>query len=527
MKKILWLLLIILIGAAPTLADSNVSTDRPGDHPAHEVWAGMQAQGRTMQAAVSAIGPTQAVLRLAPGMHNISADLSITANITLKPERGALLSVAAGKTLRIIGGMEAGNYQVFSGPGAVVFGVGQIVNAAWFGLDGLGQVDNHAALTKAVAATPNNGILEIPQPLYRYALAASVIIVKKILIRGLGFSHSGDYSENWVDGTAFFWTGGAAPMFVLGPVIGTRLENIALDGNGTATYGIYADRLCSGGGRHIAIRNVATSCVWLGSTSSVAGDNASFNVFEQLELVGPNLITLDGYNHNCSVANACHNTFIQTRGSFTGTYGMDLQGCDNNAFYDTFVYRNSGSGYGVRFAAGSTSNYFYHLQAPGGIVGAKSVLVDAGCPGNTIFGYDMSNGQALPEITASGHLSYYSQGLGSYGDYPEKINMAGDILFTTLGGEAVKLEDYNNGNKFKFLLNPSTRRLEIWKADSGTYAKILELSQAGVRISNVDLILDPGDVWPNGIIMQNATKTVTRRARLNDAGNGWIFEKLK
>ena len=40
------------------------------------------------------------------------------------------------------------------------------------------------------------------------------------------------------------------------------------------------------------------------------------------------------------------------------------------------------------------------------------------------------------------------------------------------------------------------------------------------------MIHDPGS-WANGIILQNAAKTVTKRARLNEAGNGWVFETPK
>ena len=91
-----------------------------------EIWIGDPNYGTTLQAAVAAIGSSQVILRAPAGNHNFAADFSIPANITLKPERGALLIVADGKTLTLNGGVEAGLYQIFSctGSGKVVFAAG-------------------------------------------------------------------------------------------------------------------------------------------------------------------------------------------------------------------------------------------------------------------------------------------------------------------------------------------------------------------------------------------------------------------
>jgi len=82
---------------------------------------GDPSYGTTLQSAVTAIGGSQALLKIPAGSWSIGANLTVPANITLKPERGAILSIANGVTLTISGALDAGLYQVFSwtGTGAI------------------------------------------------------------------------------------------------------------------------------------------------------------------------------------------------------------------------------------------------------------------------------------------------------------------------------------------------------------------------------------------------------------------------
>jgi len=67
----------------------------------------------TIQAAITAIGANKRVLRITPGtwvVNPTDATIEVPDNITLKVDRGALLSVSAGKTLTINGPLEAGLY---------------------------------------------------------------------------------------------------------------------------------------------------------------------------------------------------------------------------------------------------------------------------------------------------------------------------------------------------------------------------------------------------------------------------------
>jgi hypothetical protein len=133
-----------------------------------EIWVGDPKYGSTLPAVVSAVGGNQVVLRVPAGTYNITTDLSIPANITLKPERGAILSIPATKTLTVNGSLEAGLYQVFSciGTGKVVFGGLHIngtreVRPEWWGAKGTGSTSDAAAnalaIQAAIDAFPSGG----------------------------------------------------------------------------------------------------------------------------------------------------------------------------------------------------------------------------------------------------------------------------------------------------------------------------------------------------------------------------------
>lgn len=163
----------------------DVGLDQVDARLGKEIWVGDPNYGTTLQDAITAIGSTPAILRVAAGSYNIAADFAIPANVTLKPERGAIFTIATGQTLTINGSFEAGLYQVFScqGTGRVQFGYGAVprVNAKWFGAQGDGVTDNLAALNQSRLSLPlfdgvstnesgelnRRGVIYLPQGDYR------------------------------------------------------------------------------------------------------------------------------------------------------------------------------------------------------------------------------------------------------------------------------------------------------------------------------------------------------------------------
>lgn len=147
-----------------------------------EIWVGDPGRGTTLQAAVTAIGNNQALLRIPAGAWSIGANLTIPANVTLKPERGAILSVATDVTLTINGGLDAGLYQVFSwaGTGKVVLGPGAVkyVHPEWWGAVPDNSTDCTGALQAALTSCYNssNGVGTVFLSAGHYKITSSLAV---------------------------------------------------------------------------------------------------------------------------------------------------------------------------------------------------------------------------------------------------------------------------------------------------------------------------------------------------------------
>jgi hypothetical protein len=131
-----------------------------------EIWVGDPNYGATLQSAVTAIGNNQALLRIPAGTWIVGANLTIPANITLRPERGAILNVTTGVTLTINGGLKAGLYQIFSctGTGRVVFGAGAVkeIYPEWWQTNATpGTTDMASGLQACLTCTKDSGGLKV------------------------------------------------------------------------------------------------------------------------------------------------------------------------------------------------------------------------------------------------------------------------------------------------------------------------------------------------------------------------------
>jgi len=108
-----------------------------------------------LQAAITAVGGSEATLYLAPANWLIVSDMSIPANITLKPERGAILAITTTKTLTINGTLDAGLYQIFSciGTGKVDLYTNKAIKEVypqWWGAKADGVTDYSVQVQAAI-----------------------------------------------------------------------------------------------------------------------------------------------------------------------------------------------------------------------------------------------------------------------------------------------------------------------------------------------------------------------------------------
>jgi hypothetical protein len=178
----------------------DTGLDRVDARLGKEIWVGDPNYGTTLQGAITAIGSNTVILRVPAGTHTIAADLTIPANVTLKPERGAILSIDTTKTLTLNGGIEAGLYQIFScaGTGKVVFASGAVkeVYPHWWGAVGNDSVDCspafQAAFNTQIPVTLADGVYKITNTIYLNSTDPNF----QYVLRGAGHSRIKMYGFN-------------------------------------------------------------------------------------------------------------------------------------------------------------------------------------------------------------------------------------------------------------------------------------------------------------------------------------------
>lgn len=149
---------------------------------------------RTIKGLATAIGSTKkATIVLAHNSsstnttYTVSTDLTLTANITLKVDRGALASIATGKTLAINGQVDAGRYQIFTGTGTVT--VPGVLKAEWYGMvpDFVSSsdtgTDNTAAFEWAISGMVAGQKIEFGAG--KFGFGSAVDVTKQITISGV------------------------------------------------------------------------------------------------------------------------------------------------------------------------------------------------------------------------------------------------------------------------------------------------------------------------------------------------------
>jgi hypothetical protein len=169
--------------------------DRVDARLGKQIWVGDPKYGSTIQSSVAAIGSTPTTLRIPPGTWNILENLTIPANINLKVEQGAILSLGEGVTLTINGPLEAGSYQIFSctGSGKAVFSARTMRDALpqWWGATGAGIATHDD--TAAIQAALNSGAPRVVFNGGTYGVSASLTINADT---ELAFSQGASFESN-------------------------------------------------------------------------------------------------------------------------------------------------------------------------------------------------------------------------------------------------------------------------------------------------------------------------------------------
>lgn len=248
------------------------------------------------------------------------------------------------------------------------------------------------------------------------------------------------------------------------------MRGFALDSNSLCDKSLLVDSCMFGIYEDVSVVNPKKWGVKLGTDAG--GGTVSWNSFRNLRLSvnGPSIVAGIWLTGTVSpAANACHNSFYDTyidHGGAANANGIDLGNCDNNRFYNPFIFRSSGTGFGVNVITTENppfpvNNFFFHAQATGG------VNMPVGSGALSFHGYSQDNGEPDPSGVGAG---------SAYWDNGQHLNAPGYFKSGACGS-------YFGKASAAVVANAS---LTVFSAGSGLFV-IRNLSTGGVVLASVDI----------------------------------------
>lgn len=293
-------------------------------------------------------------------------------------------------------------------------------NVKDYGAVGNGSADDTSAINSAysAASAAGGGILYFPKGTYK--VTSTLTWNGPVSVIGEGSGHFQEAPFGSVSHLAWGGSVNGTMIDITGVQGGLRFVGFSVGGSQSLTASSWPGivmRLDSVQGslfQNIAIANFNTTGLYLAPNPDASGvsqgKNCHGNMFQNM------LVSADGtgvcvrigtrsttftVSTYYQLVNSCHNTFTNMFLMSENAYCIQLDDNDNNAFFQTFCFRATGTGC-VLVNKESRSNYFYHQQ--GEIVCATGV---SGARSSTyVFGYDQSNGQAAPAGAAFADVFY-------------------------------------------------------------------------------------------------------------------------
>lgn len=232
-----------------------------------------------ISAAQSAVGSNAALLELSPGTWTISNNLTISANVIIRPLPGAKVTVAAGKTVTSNTEPAAGHYRWIYGAGTYAFAAGALIkppDPAWWGGGAAGvtaaNATNIVGTLTVNSATPDvSGLL----PVYTTANSSPTTITAFAnIVKGQTFKVIiGDANTTVTFGTNIL--GNSSQTW-------NPTSGMSMDCTSDGTYSYCINSIAQGPAGPAGpqgIQGVSTN--WLGAyaagTAYVQGDGVSYN----------------------------------------------------------------------------------------------------------------------------------------------------------------------------------------------------------------------------------------------------------
>lgn len=310
-------------------------------------------------------------------------------------------------------------------------------NVQDYGAIGDGLTDDTAAIQAAIDAVEavGGGTVRIPAGIY---VVSSTITIDDCGVNlvgdGGGWAQSGSTAERGSSATRIKWGGGASPVIkftsVAGaePRVGGGMEDILVDGNEVATYGVQILSFRGLKFRGVFTFATVTSGWWTGAISgalSASPYDTQHCLFDTCRSDNKNLastgygVMLTGGQGNGGTAsgNSSFNTFINCEFGANSNYSVRLEGTDNNRFIACHAGGNgvilgsadeNSSGAASPGAARFNSFFGCELAA---VVCKAAQSGGESSHDNVFMGISRSNGATLPTFESGGGGSSNATGI--------------------------------------------------------------------------------------------------------------------
>jgi len=302
----------------------------------------------------------------------------------------------------------------------------QVFNVLSYGAFGDCAHDDTSAIRSAVAAAYASSaptrIVKLPRGCYGVDAGADVgaIIIgsestrtesstnKPLIIEGDGYGESssrrGATEIRYCSTSGTYCTANPGSLkhiiHIAGPTSGVVVRNLSLDPHGFSNVrAVQASHMFFSSFENVTIYQQANGPAFVLTTRAAAGISqyACYNQFRNVHITDPSTggsgwyLTGDGLNGDhydvpggaSAAGDSCSNTFVQVTGIHDGatanTYGMQLDGADNNIIMRGNFYSTVGDettlGCGVKFQAFTNNsgfpheNSFYSVSAHAGVCG--------------------------------------------------------------------------------------------------------------------------------------------------------------
>lgn len=358
--------------AEKTLFDAGL--ERVDARLAKEVWVGDPNYGSTLQAAITAIGATPAILRVPAGTHSVAADLSIPANITLRAERGASFAIATAVTLTINGGLDAGPYPIFSctGTGKVQFADGTVpvVMPEWFGAAGDGTTNSTAAIKSAGDSLPTTGgVVSFGVGTYLVTSGTIVVTTPGTRLQGQGAANDG---SGTLAGTALKSAAGTGKLVAFqgssaaAPLDSCQINDISLAGNDETVQGLSLKWVSNFRQRNVWVNKCLDHGVYL----EQVWDSSFYDL--EVEWCGDQATSKAGlYIYNGATDNSNNLRFyaFHAETNYGDDVWIDSSGAGTGGNYNIFFLGGKAE---KNTAAGDYSTKAFHVSGWDGATGAPN-----------------------------------------------------------------------------------------------------------------------------------------------------------